>query len=174
MKLIFISIFLFSTLTTFSQNFCATFIEFSQKSAERYFDNQIKKGHKKEKITFSTKRIVGDTLIYYVQDSVECFSIKMTFKSKYQSNTKKFCNYQEILFECPRCAEYHLKEIIKINNFRQKSENSYLSSFLYSTELTIQYDSINMNPKKLIYRPVVLPKSEYKELYKTLKKKKAA
>lgn len=174
MKLIFISIFLFSATTIFSQNFGRIFIELPQKSAERFYDTQIKKGLKKGKITFSTKSIVGDTLVYYIQDSVECLSIKMIFNSENQTNTTKLCDYQEILFECPRCAKYHLKEIIKMNNFRQKSENSYLSSFFYSTELTIQYDSICMNPIRLIYRPLDLPKSEYKELYKKLKKKNAA
>jgi len=174
MKLIFISIFLFSTLTIFSQNFGKLFIELPQKSAERFFDKQIKKGQKKKNITFSTKNIVGDTLIYYIQDSVECFSIKMTFNSENQKNTKKVCNYQEILFECPRCAKKHLKEIIDMNNFRQKSDNSYISSFLYSTEMTIQFDSINRNPQRLIFRHFDLPEPEYKELYKTLKKKNAA
>jgi hypothetical protein len=174
MKLIFISIFLFSALTIFSQNFGAIYIEFSQKSAERYFDNQIKKGQKKKNIEFSTKKINGDTLIYFVQDSVECFSIKMTFNSESPYNTKRLCDYQELSFECPRCAKKHLKEIIDMNNFRQKSDNSYISSFMNSWEMTIQYDSINMNPLRLVFRHFDLSKQEYKELYKTLKKKNAA
>jgi hypothetical protein len=174
MKFIFISIFLFCSITIFSQNFGRIYIELPQKSAERFFDKQIQKGQKKRNITFSAKSIVGDTLIYNIQDSVECFSIKMGFSSENQTNTTKLCDYQEILFECPRCAKNHLKEIIKMNNFRQKSENSYLSSYFYSTEMTIQYDSIKMNPIRLIFRPVDLPKKEYKNLYKKLKKKNAA
>jgi hypothetical protein len=173
MKLIIITIFLFNTLTIFSQNFGRLYTELPQKSAERFFDRQIKKGQKSKHITFSTKNKVGDTLIYFINENVECFWIKMTFNYKNSSNTRKLCDYQEIFFECPRCAKKHLKEIIKMNNFRQKSENSYLSSFIYSAEMTIKYDSINTNQLRLIFRPVDLPKPEYKEIYKTLKKKNA-
>jgi len=64
MKHIFISIFLFSSLTIFCQDFGRIYIGKSQKPAERYLNKQIKRGQKKGNYTASTKSIVGDTLVY--------------------------------------------------------------------------------------------------------------
>ena len=174
MRLLLIVCFLFNSIIIYSQHLGWLHIGLPQNSVEKTVDRQITKGHNNKRIIYSSKNTVGDTLIWNIKMNNECFTIKMIFKYDNPINHLKCCDYQEISFECPNCANEHLEETISVYNFRHKAENLYLSSFFHKTEMTVQYDLLGINVQRIIFRHFNLPKKEYKEYYKTLKKKNTA
>ncbi|MDQ3140864.1 MAG: hypothetical protein M3Q56_01300 [Bacteroidota bacterium] len=168
MKRILIYFLLFYSQTVVGQSFGTLYFDFPQKYAEKDLDKKIKKGQNNKSITFSSKNKVGDTLSYFIQTNVECFTTKMTFNFKNKDLDEKTCDFLEYIFDCQTCSKQHLEEFISMYKFRPKTENTYLSSYSNKVEMTIQYDT---NPLNLIFRRVDLDKKTYKELYKSLKKK---
>jgi hypothetical protein len=170
MRLLLFAMFFLISCAIYSQHFGMIYTAIPQNKTERFFDKQIKKGQENSSIVYSSKKMLGDTLIYYVRMEVQCFSLKFTFNYDSPIYETKCCDYQEVAFECQTCAKRILNEIKKKNKFRQKSENLYLSSYFVKTEMEVQYDSSGIDIHKLIFRPVDLTRSEYKEYYKTLRK----
>ncbi len=160
-------------MTIIGQNFGSLYTGgyWSRKDVEKKFDAEIKTGQTNKSISYAAKDTIGDTLKYTIQNNVDNFTTKMTFGLKQEFYEEKFCNYQEYIFDCTPCSQKHLKEIIKGYNFRQKSENVYLSSFLDRTEMTIRYKPGNKDCVILTFKYVDLKKKEYKNEYKKLKKK---
>jgi hypothetical protein len=169
-RLIIIFIFSLKSITLSSQYFGRIYIDFPQKYAEKELDKQIKKGLKKKSISFSSKSMNGDTLIYTIKNNAECFIIKMTFNFKNEILEENDCDIQEYIFDCPACSQKHLQEIISEYQFRQKSENVYLSRYFDKMEMTVQYSPTNKDYLILTFKRVDLPEEEFKTLYKKLKK----
>jgi len=169
-----IILFLFlQSLTSQSQNFGDPYTGglWTINDVKKNMNKKIEEIKKTRAIISSTEKIVNDTLVYFVVDSFDGFVIKMTFNLKQEYSEENYCDFQQIEFDCTPCGNKHLKGIISMNGFRQKSEYIYLSSFLFRTEMTVKYKSENKECLVVTFRYVDLPKKEYKKQYKQLKKK---
>ena len=153
-----------------AQNFGYVYIGFDKKYAEKDLDKQVVKGTRKS-ITSYSKRENGDTLIYGVNNEVECMTIQLTFNHKDTLLEEQLCDYQEYSFDCPVCAKKHLEEMIRMNKLRLKSGNTYLASYFNKFEMTVVDELEKEGRMRLIFRRVELSKKEYKALYNSLGKK---
>jgi hypothetical protein len=142
----------------------------TQKYIEKNLDKQINKGQNKNQISSFRKTINGDTLTYIIQHITDPFRVTMVFNIKDTVLNEKYCGFQEYSFDCTPCSQKHLQEFIKMYRFRQKSENVYLSQYLIRTEMVVTYKSNNKDCLIVTFRTIELPKKQYKELYKSLKK----
>lgn len=175
MRLLSLLFLIFHSLTIFCQNFGDTYTSGWEtiEGVKKDLNKKLKEA-KKERTINSTTEKKNDTLVFSLQDPYDGFVIKTTFNLKHPDFEESYCDFQQIEFDCTPCGKKHLEEIIKINKFRQKSENVYLSSFLIQTEMTIKYNSGNKDCLVVTYRYVDLPRKEYKKLYRSLKKKTTA
>lgn len=140
-------------------------------AVQRDIDKQIEKAKKNNIIPEGFKNTIGDTLIYIVPYKLDRFTIKMTFNLNEKGTQETYCDFQEYIFDCTPCSQKHLEQFIDYLSLRQKSENIYLSSYLFQTTMTIQYKSESKDCLVLTFRHIDLQKKEYIELYKKLKKK---
>ena len=153
-----------------AQNLGFANIGYTQETFEKFIDKEIRQGKNDNAITFSSKTMKGDTLIYIVRNNAECFTSKSTFNYTDTLLNEKQGDYQEFIFDCTACAEKHLKELIGLYNMRKEAEGLYLSSYLYSMQMVLQPSSKNPDRIVMTFRKVDMPKKEYKKRYKILKK----
>ncbi len=97
--------------------------------------------------------------------------MKIAFNIKDTILEEAYCGYQEYIFDCTPCSQKHLQEMIKYGNFRKKSENTYLSEYSLSTEMTVLHKTGNKDCLTLVFKNIKLPKKEYKEKYEMLNTK---
>ena len=142
------------------------------KSVQKDIERGIRKGRKLNGITFDTKNKVGDTVIYVVNNGVDNFTLKFTFNIIEWET--QYCDFQEYTFDCSPCSQKHLKWFIDSYQFLQKKEDVYISSYSDRTEMTVKYKPDRKDCIMLTFRHLALPKKEYKDLYKSLKKKTTA
>jgi len=175
MRLFLILIIFFCGSTVYCQNFGDTYtggwetINYVKKDLNK----KTKLANKKRIVTSSTD-LFGDTLVFILHDQYDGFVIKTTFNLNQPDLEEKFCDFQQIEFDCTPCGSKHLQEIINMNNFRQKSENVYMSSYSYQTEMTVKYKSESRECLVVMFRHIDTPKKEYKKQYRQLKKKTTA
>jgi hypothetical protein len=175
MKLILSIVIIFSYLTSHSQIFGAVGVYtggfWEQKDLEKFVEREIEKGVKNKMVTNSQKKVDRDTLIYFIKKTNDAFTVKFTFNNIDTTLNQRYCDYQEYTFDCSPCSQIHLKNIIYGSNFRPINDSTFLSSYLDKSKMLVSYKNNSKDCMTLKLRTVDLPKNEYKELYKNLKKK---
>ena len=175
MKVILSLIILFSCLTSRSQILGAIGVYtggyWEQKDVEKYVEREVEKGVRHKTVSSLQKKFDHDTLIYFIDKINDSFTIKFTFNCIDSTRNQRFCDYQEYIFDCSQCSQAHLKNIIYVSNFIPINDSTYLSTYLEKSKMLVKYKNNNKDCMTLKLRTVDLDKEEYKELYKSLKKK---
>ena len=168
---IIILLFFYSTIK--SQTFGGIYTSgyYATKDVQKEMDKAISKGQRKKEISSYNKTINDDTLSYIIQHNADPFVMKVVFNINDTILNEKLCDFQEYIFDCTPCSQKHLKEFIKFYNFREKSNNTYLSEYYLKTEMTVTYKSNDKGCLVITFRHVEMPKKQYKEFYKSLKNK---
>lgn len=169
-KSIIIISFLFLSLMVKSQSFGVVFTSgiYTMKDVTKEMDKEIRKGVNRKVITESFNLKTGDTLIYKVQHNTDGFTVKYTFNLK--ENEEEYCDFEQYIFDCAPCSQKHLKEFVKLCEFRQKSEFVYISNYFYKTEMVVSYKSDSKDCLVLTFKNVDLDKRDYKKIYNNLPK----
>jgi hypothetical protein len=168
MKVLLLILFLFISIFVYSQSFGVVFTSgiYTKKDVTREMDREIRRGIKNKVISSSSNTIVGDTLIYIVNNNVDGFKIKYTFNSL--ENEEAYCDFEQYLFDCSPCSQKHFKEFINLCHFRKKSESTYISNYFYKTELTVSNQSENKGCLILSFKFLDIRKREHRNMYKKL------
>ena len=173
-KLLIVFLFLKFVTTANAQSFGGLYTSsyWTEKDVQKDIDKEIKKGKNNKTIPAYYKDKMNDTLTYVIQHNVDGFTLKLTFNISDFENI--YCNFQQYTFDCTPCSQKHLAEFIKNYHFRQKTENIYVSNYTFHTEMTVNYKSSNKDCLVITFKYLELEKKDYKELYKSLKKKTTA
>ncbi len=161
---------MFLSLILKSQSFGVVFTSGinTMRDVTREMDKEIRKGVNKKVITQSSNTKIGDTLTYIVQHNTDGFIVKYTFNIK--ENEEEYCDFEQYIFDCGPCSQKHLKEFIKLCEFRQKSDFVYVSNYTYKTEMTVSYKLGTKDCLILTFKNIDLYKREYKKIYTNLPK----
>lgn len=170
MKIIIVISCLFFSLTLKSQSFGVVFTSGlnTLRDVTREMDKEIRKGVNKKVITKSFNDKIGDTLSYVIQHNTDGFTVKYTFNIK--ENEEEYCDFEQYIFDCGSCSQKHLKDFIKLCEFRQKSDSIYISNYIYKTEMTVSYKSGTKDCLILTFKNMDLYRREYKKIYNKLPK----
>jgi len=168
MKTIFLGACLFVSIVSYSQSFGVVFTSgiYTKKDVTREMDREIRRGIKNKAITSSSNSVIGDTLLYIVNNAVDGFKIKYTFNSI--ENEEAYCDFEQYVFDCATCSQRHLKEFIKLCHFRKKTEGCYISNYFYKTEMTVSFKSENKDCLILSFKFMDVSKREHRTIYKKL------
>lgn len=153
-----------------SQSFGVVFTSgiYTMKDVSKEMEKEIRKGENRKVITQSSNTKIGDTLTYVVQHNTDGFIVKYTFNLK--ENEEEYCDFEQYIFDCSPCSQKHLKEFIKLCEFRKKSDFVYLSNYFYKTEMVVSYKSDNKDCLVLTFKYVDLYKKDFKKIYNSLPK----
>jgi hypothetical protein len=170
MKIIIIIFCLFISRILMSQSFGVVFTSgiYTMKDVSKEMDKEIRKGENRKVITQSSNTKIGDTLTYVVQHNTDGFTVKYTFNLK--ENEEEYCDFEKYIFDCSPCSQKHLKEFIKLCEFRKKSDFVYLSNYFYKTEMVVSYKSDSKDCLVLTFKYVDLYKKDFKKIYNSLPK----
>jgi hypothetical protein len=170
MKIIIIIFCLFISRILMSQSFGVVFTSgiYTMKDVSKEMDKEIRKGENRKVITQSSNTKIGDTLTYVVQHNTDGFIVKYTFNLK--ENEEEYCDFEQYIFDCSPCSQKHLKEFIKLCEFRKKSDFVYLSNYFYKTEMVVSYKSDRKDCLVLTFKYVDLYKKDFKKIYNSLPK----
>ena len=168
MKTLLLSLSLFVSIFANSQSFGVVFTSgiYTKKDVTREMDREIRRGIKNKAISSSSNSIIGDTLLYIVNNAVDGFKIKYTFNSI--ENEEAYCDFEQYIFDCSPCSQKHFKEFIKLCHFRKKAEFTYISNYFYKTEMTVSYKSENKECLVLSFKFLDVSKREHRNIYKKL------
>lgn len=166
-------ILLLSTLTYNAQDFGTLYTSgvWTKQDVEKDIDKQIAKLNRNKNLTSTLKTNNGDTLSYFIQDSINGFTLKTTFNIK--NSDELYCDFQEFTFDCTPCSQKALKCFLTGYGFRLEQNNDYISKYFMKTKMTIIYKSGNKNCMTISFRHFPMPKKEHKGLYKKLPKTSA-
>lgn len=170
MKISIIISFLFISRILVCQSFGVVFTSgiYSMKDVTKEMNKEIRKGVNKKVITQSSNAKIGDTLTFVVQHNTDGFTVKYTFNLK--ENDEEFCDFEQYMFDCLPCSQKHLKEFIKLCEFRRKSDFVYLSNYFYKTEMVVSNKSDSKDNLVLTFKYVDLDKKDFKKIYNNLPK----
>ena len=138
------------------------------KDVTKEMDKEIRKGLNRKVITESFNVKTGDTLTYKIQHNTDGFAVKYTFNLI--ENEESYCDFEQYIFDCEPCSQKHLKEFIKLCEFRKKSDSVYVSNYFYKTEMVVSYKPGIKDCLVLTFKYVDLYKREYKKIYNNLPK----
>ena len=170
MKIIIIISFLFISILLKGQSCGVIFTSglYTIKDVTKEMDKEIRKGVNRKIITESFNVKTGDTLTYKVQQNTDGFTVKYTFNLI--ENEESYCDFEQYIFDCSLCSQKHLKDFIKLCEFRKKSDSVYVSNFFYKTEMVVSYKPGSKDCLVLTFKYVDLYKREYKKIYNNLPK----
>lgn len=145
---------------------------YDKKTILKEINREIKKAKKNNLETASLYESKnGDTLFYSNKNDIEGFKVKYVFNlPPMEGDDVKYCGIQEFTFDCSPCSNKHLKDVIHSCGFRKLSNNKYLSSYSWKTDLEVIEQPENKECLILILHYVDKSKKEFKALYNTLVK----
>jgi hypothetical protein len=183
MKRLSIFFLLFIASSCFGQRFGTVYTGayYSKKQVERRMDKQIEVGKLNGSIVYSSKQLYGtspssdidsadrnqDTLAYIVRSNTYSFTMKLSFHTLKQG--RAYCDFQQIVFDCT-CGEEALKETVKSHGFKAINKETYLSSWIWKTELTVSHNSESLQCLTFTYRTTTKTKDEFKAMREGIKK----
>ncbi len=143
---------------------------YDKKTILKEINREIKKAKKNNSETASLYESKnGDTLFYSNKNDIEGFKVKYVFNlPPLEGDDLKYCGIQEFTFDCSPCSNKHLKDVLHSCGFRKLSNNKYLSSYSWKTDLEVIEQPDNKECLILILHYVDKSKKEFKALYKTL------
>jgi len=170
MKIRIIISFLFISILLKGQSFGVIFTSgiYTLKDVTKEMDKEIRKGLNKKVITQSFNNKIADTLTYRVEHNTDGFTVKYTFNIK--ENEDEYCDFEQYIFDCGQCSQKHLKDFIKLCEFRKKTDSVYMSNYFYKTEMALSYKPDSKDCLVLTFKYIDLFKREYKKIYNNLLK----
>ncbi len=151
-----------------AQDFGLVFVNLDSAYAVKTINHSLKTGIKKKTVSSYFQTQSGDTLIISVKDSVDGFTLKLTFNQPdtiLQTNT---CDFQQYTFDCTPCSQKHLEAYQKSSGYRKLSENKYLSNYWNRNEMEVTYKNQDKACMVITFRTVYMTKEKYKALYRSL------
>lgn len=111
----------------------------------------------------------GDTVVYSTKNHVEGYRVRYIMNLPPTKGTEeKLCGFQEFTFDCSTCSAQHLKDVTNSYGFKKVTENKYLSSYFWKTELEVIKNPESQECLILVFRYVDKSKRDYKEFYHSL------